>query len=144
MVCQKCDRGQRYCSPECSAQARAQSLREAGRRYRRTPNGRQAAARRQRRHRARKKADVTHQGSANQRVGNPQEREVAMNLVVTQAPTKEKPDDKTREDHPAPPPEQASPLCHFCGKSCGEFSRFHFLIPPRRRSRRRHLPRDRF
>jgi hypothetical protein len=39
-VCSTCDRGQRYCSKDCSAIARRESQRAAGRRYQSTQQGR--------------------------------------------------------------------------------------------------------
>lgn len=55
VVCSVCDRGQRYCSRQCSAQARRASLREAGRRYQSGRAGRFAHARRARRYRQRQR-----------------------------------------------------------------------------------------
>lgn len=62
VICSHCDRGQRYCSPRCSQQARRRLMRAAGCRYQNSPAGRRAHAERQRRYRARC-AKVTHQGS---------------------------------------------------------------------------------
>ncbi len=59
-VCSDCDRGQRYCSRECDAAARRESIRRAARRYQRTAKGTLNHARRQRRYRARRRR-VTHQ-----------------------------------------------------------------------------------
>jgi len=63
-VCRSCDRGQRYCSRQCSEQSRHESVREAGRRYQCGRVGRFAHARRAKvyRQRVRQKI-VTHQGS---------------------------------------------------------------------------------
>lgn len=61
-ICRRCDRGQRYCTVQCSRISRRENQREAGRRYQRTRRGRFAHAARSRRHRARLKI-VTHQGS---------------------------------------------------------------------------------
>ena len=52
-LCSACDRGQRYCSEECSGRARHRSLRAAGAKYQRSANGRARHAERQRRYRAR-------------------------------------------------------------------------------------------
>jgi hypothetical protein len=67
LICKRCDRGHRYCSPVCSRAARLASIRQARRRYQRTDAGRRGNARRQRelyrrRHLLRK--NLTHQGSA--------------------------------------------------------------------------------
>jgi hypothetical protein len=60
-ICPLCDRGRRYCHGACARTARERSLREAGRRYQRTPQGRRKSAERSRRYRDRRR--VTHQGS---------------------------------------------------------------------------------
>ena len=52
-ICPSCDRGQRYCSPECSQPTRRESMRKAGQKYRQTAQGRLCGARRQARHRER-------------------------------------------------------------------------------------------
>ena len=56
-ICRRCDQGKRrrYCSEACSRQARRDSIRRAGRRFRRTKAGRMGNARRQRCHYQRKK-----------------------------------------------------------------------------------------
>jgi len=58
-LCSACDRGRRYCGAVCSRRARTESMREAGRRYQRTRDGRLAHAARQAAWRQRQK--VTHQ-----------------------------------------------------------------------------------
>jgi len=60
-ICPMCDRGQRYCLGACARAARRHSLREANRRYQRTPRGRRMSAERSRRYRDRHR--VTDQGS---------------------------------------------------------------------------------
>ena len=62
-ICSWCDRGHRYCTPECRDEARRHSLRGAGRRYQQTPRGRRLHARRQQAYRDRKQQGskkVTH------------------------------------------------------------------------------------
>jgi hypothetical protein len=56
-ICRWCDHGSQYCDLGCADQARADTLRRAGRRYQRTLAG-------ERRHawRARRKQEVTHYG----------------------------------------------------------------------------------
>lgn len=49
-ICSRCDRGQRYCSATCAAEARRASIRRAGSKFQRTEPGRQGNARRQREH----------------------------------------------------------------------------------------------
>lgn len=62
VICSRCDRGQRYCTPSCSSKARRISLNRANKKYRSSLRGRTANAERQARFRASKKI-VTHQGS---------------------------------------------------------------------------------
>jgi hypothetical protein len=74
LLCSHCDRGQHYCSRECSGQARRERRREAAERYQRSWRGRLAHAERSRRWRARQATGlvddapqsankiVTHQG----------------------------------------------------------------------------------
>jgi hypothetical protein len=59
-LCSRCDRGHRYCGACCRNEARRRSLREAGRRYQATRDGRFAHAARQRRY-AERPQKVTHQ-----------------------------------------------------------------------------------
>ena len=58
-ACGRCDHGRRYCSADCAAGSRRESLRRAGRAYQRTQRGRQLHAARQARYRA-SRAPVTH------------------------------------------------------------------------------------
>jgi hypothetical protein len=53
VLCSRCDRGQRYCTPSCSRQARHAAQRDAQRRYQASRAGRMAHARRARRWRIR-------------------------------------------------------------------------------------------
>ena len=63
-ICQHCDRGHRYCSPECRDPARRQQLRLANRRHQRSPEGRLDHRDRQCEYRERcAQARVTDQGS---------------------------------------------------------------------------------
>jgi hypothetical protein len=63
-VCKRCDRGQRYCSPNCRQLVRRQQLRVANSRYQRTERGRLAHLRRQRIFRQKRSAEsVTDQGT---------------------------------------------------------------------------------
>lgn len=62
-ICSSCDRGQVYCSADCSKKARAAAIRRVARRYQATKRGAANHAERQRRYRQRETAGVTHQGS---------------------------------------------------------------------------------
>lgn len=61
-VCRRCDRGQRYCSPQCRGAGRRQSQREANARYQDTRRGARHHAARQARWRERQKHKVTYHG----------------------------------------------------------------------------------
>ena len=63
VICRHCDRGQQYCSAECSDKARQISLKRANEKYRRSTRSQHANAQRQRRYRQRQQKKVTYQGS---------------------------------------------------------------------------------
>lgn len=73
LICSDCDRGNSYCSAECSKSARLESARKANQRYQQTRKGRQKNAERQERYREKKrqekaekcgvKKNITEQGS---------------------------------------------------------------------------------
>lgn len=114
-ICSWCDRGQRYCSPECRERARCRSVREAGQRYQRTPRGRRLHAQRQGRYRRRLREDpqkVTHQGC-------PSSRGAAI-VASCSIP---------------PPPSQVPTsrlVCFVCGSLCQPRVRHDFLRCRRR------------
>ena len=62
IICRRCDRGQRYCSPDCSKTARIIHNARHSHRYQQSREGRLKHARRMRHYRRRKQI-VTHQGS---------------------------------------------------------------------------------
>ena len=64
-ICSKCDRGNRYCSKDCSRAARQASLKRSQKRYQRTLKGAKNHAKRQRRYRQRRNK-VTHHSSLHQ------------------------------------------------------------------------------
>lgn len=134
LICRHCDRGQIYCLEGCAKIARSHSLREAGRRYQQSRQGRFKQAERTRRFRLRKQ-NVTHQGSES----------VAENDLL--------PANSAKVDKRVVLLDQNYPLdtlqCHFCGASCSEFIRYSFLhrrrVPDfvqldRRGSQRDHSP----
>ncbi len=62
-ICRSCDRGHRYCSARCRQRNRRRQLREANRRYQRSPEGKLDHRDRQRAYRERqRRACVTDQG----------------------------------------------------------------------------------
>jgi len=111
LICRRCDRGNIYCGPACSQQARRASLRAAGQRYQRSRRGRFTHAERQRRYR-RRLNKVTHQGSA---PGVPHDSL--------------RPESRTALQHSlrCPPIRAPGPCCHFCRRPCSPFVRLDFL-----------------
>ena len=71
VVCRWRDRGQIYCPGGSAAQARRETLRRAGARYRRSGRGRQVNAAQMARWRAQRKEKVTHHGSPAPVAGDP-------------------------------------------------------------------------
>ena len=129
LICSRCDRGQQYCGARCSALARAESLRAAGRRYQQSRRGRHCHAERQRRYRYRCREGawqdkVTHHGSASPPCG----AALARHRVAV---------------HEASPSMSCKPAtamhCHFCERPVSGFVRLDWRRPPvRRRTRVRH------
>ena len=113
IVCSDCDRGNIYCSEQCSGAVRKTSLLEAGKRYQSTFKGRLNHAKRQAAYRARliKKIEeiikVTHQGS---QADEP-------NDLLPSVPTTEKNNSLSVET-------RKSRCCDFCLR--GEFSSFRY------------------
>ena len=137
IVCRRCDRGQVYCTGDCSARARRRTLCCAGRRWQQSRRGRRMHAARMVRYRARRANDsdgaavalpaegwplerVTHHGSPPPAVGD---------LLAGSAMV------MPRDDaSPAEPFGRATTHCHWCGRCCLPPFRRGFL---RRRDRRR-------
>ena len=112
LICRRCDRGQIYCADGCAKFARSHSLREAGRCYQQSRQGRFKQAERIRRFRLRKQ-NVTHQGSES----------VAENDLLLM--------NSAKVDKRVVLTTQTTPLntlrCYFCGCSCSDFVRNNFL-----------------
>ena len=146
-LCSRCDRGQRYCTSECSRQARDSAQREAGRRYQRSRAGRLAHAARSRRWRGRHHdADglatpvvvganiVTHQGSPQRRADAPL---AACTRQRTEVSVPCDPDQIAAQVAPR----LAAPRCARCGTALGPWVRQGFLrTPARRATRHDHSP----
>ncbi len=129
-VCTRCDRGQRYCSTRCSRQQRQWDVREAGRRYQRTPRGAANNAARQKRWRWRSAPSVTHQGSPSQ-AGVRQEAPVSRDpKEVCHATPSREPVAGVVIIEPVPPRR-----CDFCGRPCGSYSRLATLSAAAHRGR---------
>ncbi len=106
IICRSCDRGNIYCSSNCSKSARRESVRNSGKRYQNSRRGKIKHAQRQQCYREGQKIKVTHQGSI-------------------ESPTND-----------LLPPNQITPTkksdigyihCHFCGKPCSDYLRLGYL-----------------
>ena len=109
-VCGPCDRGRRYCSPDCARASRGGQLRRAGQRYQATERGRLAHAARQARYRERR-TRVTHRSGQGHRRGAQARAHAG----------------------PVEPDGFATPSCVRCGGSSG-FLRNGFRMRSTRRS----------
>lgn len=114
MLCRLCDRGQVYCAKGCAQQARQDSLRRAGARYRATRRGRLNNALRQRRFRARQQK-VTHHGSV------PMAAPAVLPVTLT---TPDATADLGVQSH------TDTLYCHRCGRPCDPYLRRDFLRSP--------------
>jgi len=110
-ICSHCDRGNIYCGPNCSQQARRESMKAAGGRYQRSRRGRFAHAKRQHRHRMRRNK-VTHQGSPPPPPDGPLSR-------TSKA--------SARHGESCSAPATDGIHCHLCGRLCSAFIRLEFL-----------------
>jgi len=112
-ICRRCDRGQVYCSPVCSGQARRDAQRAAGQRYQQSRAGRFAHAARTRAWRGRQR-NVTHQGS---------EASTA-DAVLATAPLLAESGHRRTVAIPGKP---ALEVCCRCGRCCAGAVRLDFL-----------------
>lgn len=112
IICRRCDRGQIYCSDNCSKAARCEALRASGRRYQQSSKGRFKHAERTRRYRQRRNK-VTHQGST-----TPAQDDL---LASNSAP------DHDQHELKPLPASKSEVHCHFCGAICSTFVRRNFL-----------------
>lgn len=112
MLCRNCDRGNIYCSKECSKEQRKRSLQRAGRLYQNSFAGRIAHAQRQKEYRARAEEKVTHQGSNDV----PECDSLVNDDLETATPTTVRDGSWLRMEI----------RCHLCGEVCGSYARFEF------------------
>jgi hypothetical protein len=113
ILCQQCDRGQRYCADQCRSIARKTSIKRANKKYQNTTKGRFNNAERQRRFRlsqTQKKKIVTDQGSPSKRSRDL----LTVELCALKNRTKVL-------------PILSKTTCHFCGSPIGQFFRVGFL-----------------
>ena len=124
IICSQCDRGNRYCTGQCAADARSHSLKRASKKYQSTRAGRFYNAARQKCYRERQQQIVTHQGSP---------------LVTSHDVLKAKshwPEKVEKYDQNG-----RNLFCHHCGAVCEPFLRQDFLHQSRLLpSFRRHAP----
>jgi hypothetical protein len=114
IICSHCDRGNIYCSGDCSEQSRKEKLKEAQKRYEKTDKAKKAKAKRQQNYRQRKKRKATHQGSGVL---------LLYDLLLIEL---EKLKNKIQKCHFTRCIRQ---YCHFCGSQCSDFLRVFFLEP---------------
>ena len=139
-ICSWCDRGQRYCSPHCRQALRRRSLREAGRRYQKTPHGARNNAARQKRWRMRSATRIVTTVTHHTSLSHSHRREEVPVITDPQEAC-----DATSRRTPAIAHRTPVPLlagktgqtvrrCDFCGRPCGSFARWETLSaysPPR-------------
>lgn len=102
IICSDCDRGNVYCSSNCSELVRRESMCEAGKRYQQSQRGKQHHAARQKRYREREIKKVTHQGSHS--------TAVSPDCLCPQSD-----------------PDVINNACHFCGQHTTPYLRPCFL-----------------
>lgn len=116
-ICSHCDRGNRYCSEECSYQARRDSMRRAGASYQQTEQGKINHAARQQRYLIRK---MTHQCSRQPPLG-------LFSHTTSQGRQKTGASRDTWR-HRWPSWEHSDVVyCDFCGRPCAPLARLDFL-----------------
>lgn len=124
-----CDRGNRYCAGDCSKRARAESTRQAGRRYRQTRNGKSKGSARQASFRRRRES-VSYSAI----LASPQREEIALHSYPPIPASVEIVTHHGSPPHPPSVPILAVPTvapiadhkpfcCHFCGRLLSEFVR---------------------
>lgn len=119
VICTSCDRGQIYCSSDCSEIRRRETISQAARRYQRSAIGARNHARRQARYRSRQQK-VTHHGSR-----PPGSAAKLLRTVLAAALLLGSSQRKRPGEVPALPLETTR--CHFCGRSSSGFTRSSFL-----------------
>ncbi len=138
-ICSWCDRGQRYCSPHCRQALRRRSLREAARRYQKTPPGARNNAARQKRWRMRSAArfvtTVTHHPSLSHSLRREEVPVRSDPQEVCDATSSRTPAVAHRMPVTLPTAEtgQAVRCCDYCGRPCGLYARWETLSAYRRR-----------
>ena len=122
-ICRPCDRGNRYCGPECSAKSRAETKRRASKRYQETPAGRENHRQRQTRYLIRRSnstsdESVTHQGSP------PEPFSVSVSPQIVDQPSWVAAGDSPSSENRAC--SSSSRRCCWCGRPAADYLRFTF------------------
>lgn len=138
-ICTRCDRGQRYCSPHCRQVQRRRSVREAVRRYQKTPHGARNNAARQKQWRMRSATrfvtTVTHHTSLSHSLLRGEVPVSTASQEASDATSRRTPAIAHRFPVTLPTGKAAQPVrcCDFCGRPCGSFARWETLSAYRRR-----------
>lgn len=142
VICSHCDRGQRYCSPECARVVRQSSMRAAGRRYQQCRQGRHNHAQRMARCRLRRRHAQAEQAAVTVRVspaaacnaplpGSAGIAPAAQIVTHQGSPVADAAallaGTPLQALTPAVPGGGALGCCHFCGGRCSAFVRHGFL-----------------
>ena len=116
VLCPRCDRGNHYCSRECSESARREAQRLAGQRYQDSLPGRRTHAARQRRYRDRQRCEALQDGVCGRKVTHhPLTRERRRPVVPRRPGTRR----GTRPFGDEEPPRVFR--CSICGRFCAVF-----------------------
>ena len=116
LICSSCDRGNIYCSPECSKARRQKTFRDASKRYQASAQGARNHAKRQRHYRERSQK-VTHQGSSKQKITAKSSRLGGIKRFFASSLRARKSESTKAEVE----------SCHFCGRTVGSFVRLGFI-----------------
>ena len=152
VVCQPCDRGQRYCGKECSLKARRASQRRSGAFYQRTERGRVNHAARQRAWRERRRAGQMSPDALPLATPPPVEpappaapppsvaaapahleASSALPAPASQTPLAAGPGKRRRRSSPSWPEPPPMDRCLACGGACSPYLRRSFLSRKQRR-----------
>lgn len=116
VLCPRCDRGNHYCSRECSKRARRQSQRLAGRRYQDGLPGRRKHAARQRRYRERQRCRAVQSETCGRKVTHHPSTRQHRRVVVARTPRRRR---GTRPFGDEEPPRNFR--CSSCGQFCSVY-----------------------
>jgi len=116
VLCPRCDRGNHYCSRECSKSARREAQRLAGQRYQDSLPGRRKHAERQRRYRSRQRCRASQNETRRRKVTHHPSTRQHRRVVVPRKPGTRR---GTRSFGDEEPPGDFR--CSICGQFCAVF-----------------------